>query len=334
MPEHNHIGVDIGTSSIKIVALKRKGKSATLLNAGFIEIEEKGTALNAMKILVERLRIRGKEVITKIPGSATTIRHVFMPRMSEKELKEAIRWEAKKHISYPLENAVVDYISTDGEAGGDKINVMLVAAEKSAVMSVYSIVRDAGLKVVAVDTNPLAILETLRLNYDWGSEENIVVVDIGAGTVEIDIIKGTQLRFTRSVDINGDDISKAMMEELGITKEEAEEFKKMGVSLKEEVTEGPEAIIRRFLDRLALEIQRSVDYYKAQSREKIVKRLILTGGIALMPGLKEYLAGIFDIVEIIEPFRSITYKEERLADIIKDAPLFTGVIGLAARKVI
>jgi type IV pilus assembly protein PilM len=254
--------------------------------------------------------------------------------MPAAELGEAVRWEAKRHISYPLDAALVEYLVTGERHEGavDKFDILLVAAERSKVVEHLAPFRVAGIAVSAVDANALALRNVLRLREDTGNE-NQLVVDMGAGKTEINIFKGGVLRFCRCVQSGGLDMTRALADRMGVELEKAEAIKQRIDVLSPAEDDEAVAAVKTGLDSLFVEIRRSVEYYKTTFREKKVSRAILTGGVALTAGIKEYFSLSFDgEVELDQPFDGLTGDTGAFEELEPHALRFAAAVGLALRK--
>ncbi|HXN06118.1 MAG TPA: pilus assembly protein PilM, partial [Nitrospiria bacterium] len=241
-----------------------------------------------------------------------------------------VQWEAKKIITEPVESKVIDYaiLHKTAEEGKTAFEVILVVVDKSDVSEGLGIVRMAGVYPRLMDVNPLALLKVIELNHTSESGQDLVFIDIGSVKMEINICRGGVLRFTRQVVLGGKAISNAIMTKKSISFEEAELIKKE-TGLDDPEVEG---VIKEEIDRMVLEVQRSIDYYRTQFRDILLKKIILVGGTPLMPGFKEYFEGQFDLPVLLEnPFSSMTGSPDLLKEVNPVGPLWAASIGLALR---
>jgi type IV pilus assembly protein PilM len=349
------LGLDIGKSSIKVVQLASTRNGLVLMYAGLTELDpgsredREGQDREAPLALHDVFRetfLKRQKIAINFSGRSPIVRYLLLPKMPKDELSEAVRWEAKKLIPFPLEDTVLDYLIVGETQERDlkRIEVLLVAAERVAVLNQLDSLKRINLPIAAMDINPLALFNTLKLNYQSDLEENVVFVDIGAGKMDINISKRGVLRFTRNVQTGGDEITRALVQGLGIERDEAEQLKRdkgLSGTTVQEGEAGPaqeqdtrlREIIRTEMDRMILETQRSMDYYRAQFREGSVKKIMLMGGACMMPGFQEYFASYFDAnVELDDPFAKIDFDEKAFGNIRLLAPRFSTAVGLALRK--
>jgi len=325
-------GVDIGSGSIKAVRVRASRRGIQLLNAAIYEFPEEGALSEGLRALFGPSLGQVHSAVQYSGKNPPVVRYLSVPLMPAKELTEAVRWEARKVISFPIEDAVVDFLvmgkSEDGEA--QHFQILMVIVEKAALLGQVRILKEAGLAVEAVDVAPLALLNTLRLAPFGQFPGSLLYVDIGAQKMEINILKGGVLHFNRQLAMGGDEITRALSQSLGVPFSEAEQRKR-----DEGMAEGSalRATIQGAVDRFIVEIQRSIDYYRAQSREPGIGKIALMGGTPLMAGFVQYFSGFFDApVELLDPFAAMISQDPGLVMVRRMAPRFSLAAGLALRK--
>lgn len=306
------LGVDFGTSSLKVVGMNGKKVSV----AAVVDIEENrhdaeglGRQLGAF---FAGLGLRGSQAVVNNPGTHTFIRTVLFPRMPARELKDALMWEVKRQLPYPVEESVLDYVATES---ADQIAVTFAASEKHYTEEHIAPLRAAGLNVVAVDINPLCLLRTISPL----TAGNTVVLDLGDLASEIHIVKNGVLRITRAVGAGADMIKRRLMGE-GASREDAERL----------LREGSISDLETPLSDIYLEVFRSVDYYKANFKETSIAEIILSGGPSLNPAVRDYFSQGFGLpVSVVDPFENLKLSDENIRPL---GPLFSIALGLARRK--
>jgi type IV pilus assembly protein PilM len=292
-----------------------------------------GISANLRYFLSKKL-VGRKNIVTLLPGKDLTIRSMTLPKMPLAELHEAVRWEAKRHVSYPLETALVEYLITGERHEGtvDKYDILMVAAERGTVVEHLSPFREAGITVTAVDANALALRNVLHLR-EKPSDENYLVVDMGAGKTEINIFKGGVLRFSRCIESGGIDMTRAVADSLAIGLGDAETLKQKTDVLSPAEDDKAAVAVKARLDILLMEIRRSVEYYKTTFREKGVNRTVLTGGVSLTQGIQEYFTQSLESpVELDQPFAGLTVGQDTLEEFGPQALRFSAAVGLALRR--
>jgi len=328
-------GIDVGAGGIKTVRIK-PGKQPRLTAASIIEFppETAGDSIAAnLRSLLSEKKINRKNVFTLMPGKELTIRSLSLPKMPLTELREAVRWEAKRHISYALDAAFVEYVITGERREGvvDKYDIVMVAAEESKIKEHLLPFHETGLSVAVVDAKALALRNTLFLR-NGRTTVATLAVDIGAGNMEINIFKEGILRFSRCLETGGNEITRLIADQLNISLHDAE-IAKRNLKVVPAAQDKTVAVVAGRLDALLMEIRRSAEYYRTTSREKGVERAVLTGGAVLMKGLPEYFSTALGLpVELWNPFEALAGGEALTHDLGPLAPRFSAAVGLALRN--
>lgn len=306
------LGVDLGTGSVKVIGLN--GKKISL--AAFMDIpssdwEEEVLLISRLQNFFKEINIAGKDAVVHMPGHLSFVRTITLPPMPKGELKEAVKWEIKRQLPYPKEEAVYDYIAAPV---ADGIVVTFASAERKNVQRYISPFKEAGIKVVAVDVNPLCLIRALPLH----GAGNIIVLDIGARSMEIDIMRSESVRLTRTIELGGEQIKNQLISE-GFPKGEIDDI----------MMNGPAERMKEVLNQFLREIFLSIDYYKATFKEKVFSEVILTGGVAINHAVRDYFSQMLDIpVGVPNPFDNLVMKDESLRPL---GPRFSVAIGLAKR---
>lgn len=338
------VGIDIGSSSVKLVQLWQTRDGYQLLNAAIMPLPpeaivdnslmDTAAVVDAVKNLVASLGIKSKEAACSISGNAVIIRKIILPAMTSEELEDQISWEAEQYIPFDIKDVHIDFQILGPDAiDPSKVQVLLVASKKDIINDYVAVFNDAGLSLNVMDVDSFAVQNAFELNTEL-SDEVRALVNIGAGVMNINVIKAETSLFTRDVQMGGNQYTEEIQKQLGVSAQEAETMKMLAV----EQQGGPLAdVIGRVNDSLAQEIKRSVDFYNstASGEDRIVS-ISMCGGCSKMAGLKETVAAKLGMdVESLNPFERIKYGEkdfdpEYLQEI---APLMAVGVGLAIRRV-
>ncbi|MGQ9779588.1 MAG: type IV pilus assembly protein PilM [Bacillota bacterium] len=351
------VGLDIGTSAIKVVELTRKGDKCLLtrvgvtsLPMGAIEggmVRDIATVAQILARLLKETRIKTKRVMAAVAGQAVIVRSLKFPSMPRHELAQAVRFEAERYIPFPAEEAAMDFDVTGENPETNEIEVMLVAAQRGVVESHVQTLRAVGLQPIIVDVQPFALVRSLHMylmdSLAMGSPMNVAFLDIGAGTTDLVIFRDEVLRFTRIIPIGGNYFTRAIAGRLGVSEEEAEAMK---IAHGQVILE-PEAgldnsqdaqlssVITAVAGELVTEIRRSFDYFRLQSREDI-SRVVATGGGIMLRNLVGYLEHELGLrIEIGDPLERLHPNSRNCAPHLLPGagPIFSVAIGLALRGV-
>jgi type IV pilus assembly protein PilM len=347
--KHPLIGVDIGSHSIKLVQLKRTNRGYHLIHFGIMPLEPEsivdGVIMNAGAV-VESLRnifrmekIKAKEVATAISGQSVIVKKIRVPQMTEKELAENIQWEAEQHIPFEISDVNIDFQilspfqSSEGNTE-NQIDVLLVAAKKSKVSDYANVILEAGLQPVVVDTNVFALENEYEINNEI-EDNTVALVDIGASTMSINILKGNITLFQRDIAVGGQRYTSALQKEFGIKYEQAEALK-MGVGFTE--NRGKEKVVSLMAvisEEISEEIQRSLEFFRSTTTEEAIDKMVISGGCARIKGLDRFLSDRLGLpVQTANPFQNIHCNEKVFdPEYLRDmAPVAAVGVGLALRR--
>ena len=225
------IGLDIGAHSIKLVGIKMTSKGSFLTRVGMKEIpygvdkEDIHSISETLKALVEELGLKTKKVRLTVSGSGIHIRRITMPSIPKKELKEAVHWEIKEQLPFPVESAHIDLhiLGEFVEENVKKLDIVVIACPNQLIDRTLSIIREAGLEPIHLDVTPIALWNAL---FTWNrikKEETIAVIDLGAEKTNLYLFRDEILQFSREITPAGVDITRAIMDgEPNLTYDRAE----------------------------------------------------------------------------------------------------------------
>jgi type IV pilus assembly protein PilM len=284
-------------------------------------------------------KIKHKEVCTSVSGHSVIIKKINLPLMTRDELEESIQWEAEQYIPFDINDVNIDVqiLNPVGDDAG-QMEVLLVAAKKDMINDYTAIVQEAGLNPVVMDVDSFAIENCFDLNYDLSPDDTVVLVNIGASIININVLRGGLTAFTRDITLGGNQYTEEIQKQLNVSYEEAEALKIGGDIVRDSqavVPEEVEGIIRSVSENVATEIQRSLDFYAATSTEDEISRIFLSGGSARIPGLTRTIQEKTGLpVELVNAFRKVEINERdfNIAFLNEVAPMAAVAVGLALRK--
>lgn len=339
-PMTDFFGLDIGSHSLKAVQLKKAQDKIILLHfatlpspvksLGLESEEEKGALSQALKNLVKEAGISSRNVVCSLPEEKLFTRVVEFPKMSFKELSSSLNYEAGRYIPIPVEEADFDFeIVSERDK---KIDVLLVAAPKKLTRSYVEVLERAGLSILALEPETTACA---RAVVEKGNKvPPTLVVSIGASTTDLVIVEDRKIQFTRSVATGGTALGRAVAQTLGFEEEQAEAYKE-SYGLSEELEGKVEEALRPVFKVIVEEMRRSIDFYDSRKKGGAVRRIILSGGSANLPGVLVYLASEFGLeVQKGDPWRGIEIPEGFNKEELEErGPSLAVAIGLALREV-
>jgi type IV pilus assembly protein PilM len=232
------VGLDIGSSCVKAIQLRRAGRSAVELEKfGIAEVNAGGpplTGASAREAKTEAIRsalrqagISAKQVISSVSGEPIIVRYIQLPDMPENELMEALKWEAEEYIPFDIQDVNLGSAILGKSADGSKVNVLLVAAKKDLVNEHIETIQAANLKPLIVDVDSFAFLNCYEMNYQPNPSSITALINIGSTITNINVYHNGVSQFSRDVAIAGNSITAAIQNKLGKEWREAEQLKIM-----------------------------------------------------------------------------------------------------------
>ena len=340
------VGLNIGKRSFKAVELEEKKGKIILNNFGTYDrpkintssdsLDDIDSIANSLSDFFSETGFSTSDVVLSIDETYVFMTVVKMPIMSDKELKSSIKYEAEQHIPFPLNQVNVSFQKLDenlSEAG--KMSVQIVAARKNVVDKYVEIVKKAKLVPKAIEPETVALGRALGDSADYPS--GTMVLEMGYASSLIVVCYGGHVRFTRSIPIGGDLMTKTIMQNLNLDHGQAEEYKKV-YGLDEFQGEGKVAqVISPVMDNLISEVKRAIIFFTNHNQSASIKRVIMSGGTALMPNLLSYMANKLDLeVLLANPLNDIEISqklEKRKKNLIENSASYSSAIGLALRGV-
>lgn len=338
------IGVDVGSSSVKLVQLKENKGSYQLLNLGIMPLHTEAIVDNTMmdsssisdaiKNLVASLGIKIKDVACSISGNSVIIRKIVLPVMPSEELEDQISWEAEQYIPFDIKDVNMDFqILSPDSLDPSKMNVLLVASKKDIINDYVSVFNEAGMQLSVVDVDSFAVQNAFELNYDSRPDDILALINIGASMMNINIVKDGITLFTRDVQMGGNLYTEEIQKQLGISGEEAESGKMLA---KETNNKALMDVILKVNETITQEIRRSLDFYNSTASEDRITGIYMSGGCSKVYNLVNTISEKIGLqVEAINPFARLKFNEkdfdpEYLQEI---GPLMVVPVGLAVRRV-
>jgi len=349
------VGVDVGTSSVKIVQMKKSPSGPELTGFGIAPIPvsaiEEGSIKDpqaiavVIKELLKTKKIRADRSFASISGQNVIMRFTKLPIMTPDELEQTVRIEAEQYVPYAIDEVSITHAVLNElteEEGGGKYFVLLVVAQKELVNGYMEVLKSSGVSIEIIDVDTIAAINALEnsIMQTAGSQEGgevVAIIDSGARTTNISVLKSGILGFTRNIPIAGNNITQMIMNVMKQEFQAAEDIKvkeaevNIGDSGGNEIAE----VVKTTVEELASEIRRSFDYYKAQTRDPLIHRIILSGGTANLKSFNTYLSNELGVdVFMGNPLEGISVTATDTDELYNNLQQFTVAIGLALRGVI
>ena len=342
------IGVDAGTTLVKIVELSKSGDGVALGNFSFMPFRVPADAppgaagqiqAKAIDAAIKKCGCKCRDVVVGVPGNSAFIRNIKLPPVPASKIDQIVRYEIQQTIPFPIENIALDYQVLEPDETSE-VEVIMVAMKGEMAETFMKDIEQAKVKVGIVDSIPLALYNCYCYNGYSNKEECTAIMEIGASSSNILIELGGELRYCRSVGIGGNDITEAISKELGIPFLQAERIKiQHGIIFPEskeaefnkDIVRVSKAITGVF-DRLLGEVKLTIGYFRSLTGATAISRAVLAGGGAMLKNARPSLADRLGVqVEILNPFRKVSVPKN-LANARKMSPLFATAVGLALRS--
>ncbi|MDP1853540.1 MAG: type IV pilus assembly protein PilM [Candidatus Omnitrophota bacterium] len=353
----NIFGLDIGTSSVKLIQIIQTRAGLELANLWSEQLPfsqdpdaNKGAVKEALKKIISANNIKGR-IVTSVGGGAVNIQAIKIPFMPEDEIAKALEWEAQEGLSIDLETTAMDYVvlGETEKSGTRQIEILLITVPKAVVSELVNTVSELGLIPHAFEPPPLAVIEAFGQDELKAQGHVVGILELGAGLTNFSIVVDGALRFTRNIPIASSGFTDDIAEYINIDKLSAEKLKiKCGLtgflaSAASLADTGDEAVrvaqaMNFKLEKLVSGIEHTFKFYLHQLSSLNISnfdKLILSGGGALIKDLDKFLSGRLNVpVTIADPFKKVAVNENKfnLGYLKENAPRFTLVVGLALRK--
>jgi type IV pilus assembly protein PilM len=361
------VGLDLGSHSIKLVELEQAGAGVRLVTQLIQELpaasparptDAAGPSNEPAPRPVDRsgwlqiaLReVEACEVHLAVSGPEVAIHRVLVPPMSAKELREAVKWQVKDQLPFSLQEAVLDFrvIGEVWEKDLKKLEVLVAAASRAFLQERLALVEGSGVRVASVVPSPYALWAGLTLLAPETRQGTVALIEFGARTTHVAIVKDGHLRVVRELSIGSASLAEALtgvvaseQGDIAIDASTAEALmRRYGVLVEQpdgRTDEGVPfvhlaALIRPVLEHLLTEVSRFLDFYKIQMDAAGVSQVLVCGGGAMLKQLEAFLAGGLGVaVSVFNPLSRIADQAPSVeaGPVVPDGPRLAVAIGAA-----
>lgn len=340
------IGLDIGHTSYRAVEVEYKkvaGAKKPILNKALIcescpDKDPKKSAEN-LKEFINGASFSTKNVVLSLPESSVFTTIVSLPFKTDKEIKGYLDIQGGKIFPRPLSELVYSFQNLGpSEQNKEEVEVNVVACGKKLVEKLMGSAHAANLDVVSVESDSFSIVRALVRGQKLQPNEAILVANVGSMGTDMMVIRKGNVRFSRNVSLGGDSFNKSIAQGLGVTEEQAEEYRK-SYGLDAELLDGKvKHAIMPMAETLINEIKRTMNFYITRNTFCTFNRILYCGGAVTMPGLLGYSAENLGIeVELANPFVGLEFSPKILPQkdkLINLGPLYTVAVGLALKEIV
>ena len=341
------IGVDISSSAVKMVEIEQAGKNLLRVERYVIESLPKdavtdGNIMNleavaeTMRRAWKRLGTRTKHVAMALPAAAVITKKIIVPAgLREDELESQVETEANQYIPFALDEVNLDFQVLGAAASGpDDMEVLIAASRKEKVEDRVAAAESAGLKALVMDVESFATQAACEMVAQQlpnaGRDQTIAVVDIGASMMHVNVLRNGQSIYLREQTFGGNQLTQEIQRRYSLSADEADIAKRQGGLPENYESE----VLQPFMDTLALEVARAIQFFFSSSQFTQVDHILLAGGCAMIPGLDEIVATRSQASTMIaNPFASMALSSRiKPKQLTLDAPALLIACGLAMRR--
>lgn len=339
------LGLDIGTSTIKLAEVE-VGRSGATLNAFAMaatppQAVAAGDILDPLIIaetvagLFEELRTKRKSVAVGLWGSSVIVKKISIPRMEEKVVGEQIRWEAEQYIPFDINEVNLAYKILKGlPQSAETMDILIIAARQAQAYKYAEVAEGAGLTCTILDVGGFALANAFESNYGVLQGQAVALLNVGASVTNFVIVESGEVVFCRDVPVGGLTYTAEIQKALGGSMDEAESHKLSACTGQEAPEEVPN-VLKATHELFSDELQGSFDFFLNTNANTSIQRCYVTGGGSRVPGMVEHLSKALKLpAELMDPFANIKYNQKNLnPGYIQDIRDFASVsMGLGLRK--
>lgn len=336
----NAIGLDIGTENVKLAEVTIDRGRQRLLAAGLLpiprglmkdgRIADDSEFQELLRRLLSGSGAVSRNAILALGGTAVFTREVLFPILSERELREAVKWDMEKYVPYDPDSFYYDFAIAGTTESKLAMQVLIAAVPKRVIQTVAALVKSVGVRLLAVDIEPLALYRTLE------GAANSVVLDIGGKVSQITIFRQGSPAVMRTIGIGGTSFTEAILQNCPLRFEENWEQRLPGLLAGAELPDQPSGLLNQLeliVGELIRETQLTIEYYRAQDQEAVINSLFLTGGAAKLKNLPCYFASQMDMPVLLhQPLQRLETAESIDKESLNRlSPQLAVAIGLALR---
>lgn len=337
-PAVGYLGIDMGSSGVKIVELTKDGDRAKLLSYGFSEnlhsnadVEWKDDNDKIAELIRKTITQAGMQAtaaVASLPAYSVFSSIINLIDIDKEKIDQAVEWETKKVLPVPIEDVVLEWrlIESRLENNREHLKIFVIAAPRSLVNKYQDIFKKAKLKLINLESETFSLIRAL-IGRD---KTTIMIVEMGSATTNVSIIERGIPFLNRSIDLGGDNLTKILAQKMNVGIDQAEQLKfDLGISSMDSNESQISSVLQESLSPLVNEIKYLIGLYEGRG-EKKVEKIILTGGSALISNLANYLSRVLNINVIVgDAWAHVSYPVELKPLLSEISPRLSVAAGLA-----
>lgn len=345
----SHVGIDVGTSSTRVVEVKKKGGDFELQNYGELKVSTTNgqsyrlykednlllstkAVADAVRAVKEESGIETKECSFSIPDFSTFFTTLELPVMDKEELPEAIRYEVRPYIPLPLSEINVEWLVTEGEVSKTPLKLLVVAIPNDTIEQYQEIAKEADLEIKSLEPEIFSLVRSTVKKEDGV----VALVDLGARSTTCSIVENGTVKLSHSFNRGGNQLTDTLASSLNIGYNEAREAKeKYGIAPGQVQVNGKSVDVQKILmpltDFILGEIKKVLrNFYQKEGKK--VEKIVLAGGVSLMPGLRNYFVSETKTeIQVAEPFNNLKFDPNLKKALKRKGPSYAVAVGLALK---
>ena len=337
------VGIDIGSSSIKLAEINFSQKGAFLENFAVYpsplqaiangEITDTLLVAESIKMAFRENGFRNKNASVGLSGTAVIIKKISIPKVDPKKLKDQIKYEASQYLPFDVSQVTIEHHPLSFTSNPDNIDVLVIAAQNEFILNYLSSINQAGLRCTVLDVSSLALANVFEMNYGKTAEP-VALFNFGSNITNFLVLFQGEVIFSRDIPVGGFHFTNEISKNMGVTFEEAESLK-IQQSSSVEVPEETRTFMNMALDYVTEEIRNSIDFYTATAQGHLISKAYYTGGACLTAGLIDHLMDVLKLqFEAFNPYTMIKSGNRKIsADYLQQISPFVSIAcGLAIRQ--
>lgn len=340
-------GLDISSSSVKMVELTANGKDGYRVERYTVEVLPKdavadGNVVNlegvaeCVKRAWKKMGTSTRNVAMALPASAVITKKIIVPAgLRDDELEVQVESEANQYIPFSIDEVNLDYqVIGPAPSVPDEVEVLIAASKKERVEDRVAVAESAGLKTTVIDVESFAALAAFELIEkqlpDEGKNQVVALVDVGANVMNLTVLRNGQQVYAREQAFGGNQLTQDIMRHYGMNFDEAEAAKRVG-----NLPEGYEVeLLEPFVESMALEVSRALQFFFTSTQYNQIDHIVLAGGCAVLPGADEIVATRTQVNTIVaNPFANMVLSDRvKPKNLLADSASLLVACGLAMRR--
>lgn len=338
------VGVDLGSSSIKLAQVSKSKGVALLDNFAFVQtpaqtinngdITDTYLLGESVKMLFKEQKFTSKNACIGMWGSTSIVKKISMPKVDAKSLKEQIKYEAQQYLPFDISQVTIEYHVLPFSSSADQMDILIVAGQNDLITKYIEVATYGNLKTSIIDVSSIALANIFEFNYGKLNEP-VGLFNFGSNSTQFVVVFQGEILFARDIPVGGFHFTNEICKNMGVTLEEAESLKLSHVQ-GAETPENTRTFMNMALDHVTEEVRNSIDFYSASGGDFQITKAFFTGGASLTDGLIDHLADVLKInFEVLNPLIKVKANNKKFNPqyLEQISPFLAVSLGLALREV-